>query len=529
MTEPITTASGIPLPPVVTPEHVAPDVERRLGGPGTAPYTRGIHAGMYRDRPWTVRQLAGFGSATDTNARYRLLLDKGATGINAVFDYPSLRAFDSDHPLAVPDVGRGGVAVDVTEDFDDLFAGIDLETVSVSLVSSQPIGAAPHLAMYLKAADKRKLNWDQLRGTSQNDFLMETCITIAPQALPPAASFRVACDVAEFCVQHLPRWNPISVAGYNYREAGADAVLELALTLAHGRAVVDELNRRGVPVSEAAGRVTFFLNAHNDLFEEIAKFRAARRMWYRIVHDELGCSDERAAKFKFHVQTSGMTCTAEQPLVNVARSALQAFAAICGGAQSMHVNGYDEAVSIPSEHAATVALRTQQVLQYESGIARSADPFGGSYLIEYLTDQMEAQVLDLMGDITAQGGIVAATESGWVHKEIGARAYEQMRGVTDGSYPVVGVNVGRDEEAPSVTPFTLPADTVERQKSRLDETRRSRDQNRYADAISRIVEDFKADVNVMPAVLAAVDAGATVGEIGQALRDVAGPWEFPLW
>jgi len=310
------------------------------------------------------------------------------------------------------------VAVDVTDDFGDLFAGIPLDEVSVSLVSSQPVGAAPHLAMYLAAAERRGFGRPALGGTSQNDFLMETAITIAPEALPPAASFRVECDVAEFCARELPRWNPISVTGYNYREAGADAPLELALTLAHGRAAARELIGRGLAPETALPKISFFLDAHADFFEEIAKFRAARRMWARFVAEDLGVSDPAAQKFRFHVQTSGVTMTARLPHLNIARSAIQALSAVLGGTQSLHVDAYDEALSIPSEHAALVALHTQHVLLWETGVAGSADPLGGSYLVEHLTDAMEERAGALVARIEGLGGLVAATEAAWVHTEL---------------------------------------------------------------------------------------------------------------
>ncbi|MCI0634799.1 MAG: methylmalonyl-CoA mutase family protein, partial [Actinobacteria bacterium] len=347
-----TTASGLPLPVYAAACDVSPGLEERLGIPGGFPFTRGLHESMYRTKAWTIRQLAGFGSAADTNARYRLLLDQGATGINGVFDYPSLRAFSSDEPRAVPDVGRGGVAVDVVDDFDDLFAGIPLDGVSVSLVSSQPVGAVPHLAMYLTVARRRGIDWSALGGTSQNDFLMETAITIGPKTLSPVSSFRLECDLAEFATRELERWNPVSVTGYNYREAGAEAPLEMALSLAHGRAVAAELVRRGHQPEAFLPRLSFFLCAHNDFFEEVAKFRALRRMWACWVREELGVQDPRSQRFRFHTQTSGATAAARFAHVNIARSALQGLAAVLGGTQSLHINGYDEALSIPTEHAA---------------------------------------------------------------------------------------------------------------------------------------------------------------------------------
>jgi methylmalonyl-CoA mutase, N-terminal domain len=528
-----TTAGGIPLPAEAGPGDVAPGLEDRLGRAGEYPFTRGIHPQMYRARPWTIRQLAGFATAADTNKRYRMLLERGATGINGVFDYPSLRAVGSDDPRAASDVGRGGVAVDVADDFDDLFAGIPLDRLSVSLVSSQPVGAAPHLAMFLTAAERRGYDRAALAGTSQNDFLMETAITIAPEALPPAASFRVECDLAEFCLRELPRWNPISVTGYNYREAGADAPLELALTLAHGRAAARELIGRGLAPEAVLRRLSFFLDAHADFFEEIAKFRAARRMWARFVAEELGVTDPAAQKFRFHVQTSGVTMTARLPHLNIARSAIQALSAVLGGTQSLHVDGYDEALSIPSEHAALVALHTQHVLLWETGVAGSADPLGGSYLVEHLTDAMEERAGALVARIERLGGLVAATEEAWVHTELSTRAFADQQALEDGRRLVVGINAGlADGDGPAdvgVPPFELPPGALDAQRRRIDAVRARRDDAKVSAALEALGEACSDGVNVMPAVVAAVAADATLGEIGTVLRDSLGRWHFPLW
>lgn len=523
------TASGIPVPVVATEADVRAGLGERLGEPGTFPFTRGIRAQMYRGRPWTIRQLAGFGTARDTNHRYRMLLEQGATGVNGVFDYPSLRAFDSDDPRAQSDVGRGGVAVDVQADFADLFAGIALDEVSVSLVSSQPIGAVGHFAMFLRTAQSQGVDPAALTGTSQNDFLMETAITIAPEALPPAASFRVACDLAEYTLEHVPRWNPISVSGYNYREAGADAILEGALTLTHGQAIARELSRRGLDPLVFLPRISFFLDSHSDFFEEIAKFRALRRMWACWVRDELGISDAASQRFRFHTQTAGVTNTARHAHVNIARSMTQALAAVLGGTQSLHVDGYDEAVSIPTEHAALTALYSQLVLLHETGVGRSADPLGGSYLVEFLTDEVEARVAAVIETIDAKGGLVAATEDGWVHQELARRAFDAQRAVEDGEQLVVGVNLHADEDATPIEQFVLPPNALAEQSRRLREVRARRDDGEWAEAIDGLEQSARDGGNIMPAVLRAVDADATVGEIGSVLRRVFGKWEFPLW
>ncbi|HEY8677736.1 MAG TPA: methylmalonyl-CoA mutase family protein [Candidatus Dormibacteraeota bacterium] len=524
-----TSAAGIPLPEVAGPEHVGRGLKERLGVPGAFPFTRGVRAGMYRSRTWAIRQLAGFATATDTNARYRLLLEGGATGINGVFDYPSLRAFDSDDPRARSDAGRGGVAVDVANDFEELFAGIPLDRVSVSLVSSQPIGAVPHLAMFMRAAQRMGYDRQVLAGTSQNDFLMETAITIAPEALPPAGSFRLECDLAQWCLEFMPRWNPVSISGYNYREAGADAVLEMALALAHGQAVARELLKRGLPAEVLLPRITFFFCAHNDLLEEVAKFRAARRMWARWVRDELGVQDPRSQQLRFHVQTSGVSNTARHAQVNIARSALQGAAAVLGGAQSLHINGYDEALSIPSESAARVALWTQHVLLHETGLTGSADPLGGSYLVEYLTDQLEDRALASLAEIDGMGGVVRATEGGWVHAQLGTKAYEHQLALESGQQLVVGLNHQLDGADIEVEPFVLPTGTLERQAAKLAQTRRDRDAAAVAARLRDVGSACMEGHNVMPSVIAAVDAAATLGEIGLVFRDSLGRWDFPLW
>jgi methylmalonyl-CoA mutase N-terminal domain/subunit len=376
---------------------------------------------------------------------------------------------------------------------------------------------------------------------------METAITIAPEALPPAASFRVECDVAEFCARELPRWNPISVTGYNYREAGADAPLELALTLAHGRAAARELIGRGLAPETALPKISFFLDAHADFFEEIAKFRAARRMWATFVRDELGVTEPAAQKFRFHVQTSGVTMTARLPHLNIARSAIQALAAVLGGTQSLHVDGYDEALSIPSEHAALVALHTQHVLLWETGVAGSADPLGGSYLVEHLTDAMEERAGALVARIEGLGGLVAATEAAWVHTELSKRAFADQQALEDGRRLVVGINAGLDDDRDGdgvgnggaagagrtgdveVRPFELPPGALEAQRRRIDAVRARRDEPAAAAALEALASACTEGVNVMPAVLDAVAADATLGEVGTVLRDSLGRWLFPLW
>ncbi len=521
------TLSGIPLQPVYTPEDLNElDYARDLGYPGEPPFTRGIHPTMYRGRLWTMRQLAGFGPPEETNKRYKLLLSQGATGINGVFDYPTLRGFDSDHPEAEADVGRGGVAIDSLEDMKMLFDGIPIDQVSVSLVTCQPVGTVPVLAMYLAQAEQRNISITKLAGTTQNDFLMETAVTIGWNILPPSYSFKLSCDVIEYCVKHVPRWNPISIAGYNYREAGANAVQELGLCLAHGIACVEELLSRGMAVDDFAPRISFFLNSHNDFFEEIAKFRTARRLWCTIMTERFGARDPRSKKFRFHVQTAGSALTAQQPLNNITRAAYHALAAVLGGAQSVHIDGYDEALCTPTETSALIALRTQQILQHETNVTSVVDPLGGSYFVENLTHEMERRVTDYIAKIEGLGGLVEAATKGWVHDEIADSAIEYQKAVENGEMLVVGVNCHTMEEQP-VDIFVQP-ETLNRQKAKLAELRQRRDQTAVRAALAKIQETCRRMDNVMPAVIEAAKFEVTVGEIAEVFRQEWGCWDPPL-
>ena len=520
--------SGIPLQLLYTQDDLAHfDDQKELGFPGEPPYTRGIHPTMYRGRLWTMRQLAGFGSPEETNQRYKLLLSHGATGINSVFDYPTLRGFDSDHPDAEADVGRGGVAVDSLEDLHLLFEGIPLDTTSVSLVTCQPVGTVPVFAMYLALAEQRGIPLELLQGTTQNDFLLETAVTIGMHTLPPQYSFKLSCDVIEYCVKHVPRWNPISIAGYNYREAGANAVQELGLCLAHGIACVEELVRRGLAVEEFAPRLSFFLNAHNDFFEEIAKYRAARRLWCRIMTERFQAQGPKAKKFRFHVQTAGSALTAQQPLNNIARAAYHGLAAVLGGAQSVHIDGYDEALCTPTEASALIALRTQQILQHETNVTATVDPLGGSYFVESLTNEVEQRVEDFLGKIEKQGGIVAAVANGWVHAEIADSAVAYQRAIEAEEMLVVGVNCCKVEDELPVEIFCSP-ETGPRQRSRLLELRNRRDSAAVQLALEDVRLACRRLANLMPAVIQAVKAYATEGEITDIFRQEWGIWDPPL-
>jgi methylmalonyl-CoA mutase N-terminal domain/subunit len=522
------TEAGIPVEPLYTPlDTETLDYDTALGFPGQPPYTRGVYPTMYRGRTWTVRQLAGFGPAAETNARLRLLLDQGATGINVVFDYPTNRGYNSDDPLAAGDAGQGGVAVDCLDDMLELFEGIPLDTVSVSLVLSHPVAAGVIFALYLAAAEERGYRMEQLAGTLQNDFMMETVVLTAPNVLRPAFSFKLSLDVVEFATQHVPRWNPISFTGYNYREAGANAVQEAALVVTNALATAREMVRRGHDVDAFAPRLSSFFSADNDFFEEIAKYRAARRIYARRFGEEFAPRDPRSSMLRFHVQTAGSALTAQQPLNNIARAAYHAMAAVLGGTQSLHVSAYDEALCVPSELAAITALRTQQILLNETGVTRTADPLAGSYFVESLTDAMEERIEAYMGQIEEMGGLVGAVDTGWVHGELMNTAYDRERAITTGERKVVGVNCYQDGAPVETEIFRVP-ETVEVQGAKLERLRASRDGNDARAALNRLRQTVESNGNTVPVLLDAVRAGATVGECCDIFRDLRGGWLQPL-
>jgi len=524
------TNSGIPVKPVYSPldGEAGAGYLDELGFPGEPPFTRGIHHTMYRGRLWTIRQLAGYGTAEETNRRFKFLLDRGSTGINCVFDYPTARGYDSDAPEATGDVGQGGVAIDSLADMEQLFADIPIEQISVSLVASFPVLSLTVMAMYLALAKKRGVPRDKLAGTIQNDFLMETAIAVAPAVLAPSASFRLSTDVVEYCTRHVPRWNPISYTGYNYREAGVDAVQEVALVFVHALATVEEMRRRGYEADQFVPRLSFFFSADNDFFEEIAKYRAARRLWYRLMSRRYGATNTRTLTLRYHVQTAGSALTAQEPLNNIVRAAFQGLAAVLGGAQSVHVDGYDEALCIPSEQAALVALRTQQILQNETNVTYTADPLGGGYFIEFLTAEMERRIQAYMDRIEEAGGIVSVVRSGWLHNEILEASYRVQKAVEEGRRKVVGVNCFTTHEQP--VPVFRPAPGVrERQLQRLAAVRETRDASAVEAALNALRQVCRRGENAMDAVLNAVDAMATVGEIGGVLREECGTWQVPLY
>ncbi len=528
--ETMQTASGIPIKSLYTPEDISDlDYNRQIGLPGKEPFVRGVYPSMYRGRSWTLRQLAGFGPAEETNKRYKFLLKEGATGINGVFDYPTLRGFDSTDPIARADAGRGGVAIDTLADMQALFDGIPIETTSTSLVTCQPICNISVQSMYFAHAQLSGIPLGQLSGTSQNDFLMETVVTVAPEVLPPRYSFKLSCDAIEYCARHVPRWNPVSFSGYNYRESGCTAVQEVAFVVSNAIASCEELLRRGFDIDSFAPRLSFFLSAHNDFFEEIAKYRAARRIWCRIMKERFAAKNPDSMKFRYHVQTAGVALTAQQPLNNIARAAYHGLAAVLGGAQSLHIDGYDEALCTPTELSALTALRTNQILQLETGVTHTIDPLGGSYFVESLTSQLEEKILELLQEIERMGGIVRAVESGWIHREISDAAFEYQQAIESGKKPVVGLNCQRvAEEKLPMDLFEVP-ETLRIQQEKLKKIKRDRNPDQARRALDAIADGCREDGNLMEVIVESVKSYVTVGEISRTIKECYGTWNMPLF
>jgi methylmalonyl-CoA mutase N-terminal domain/subunit len=522
------TLGGLPLATWYGPETSPIDVDRDLGDPGSFPYTRGIHKTMYRDKVWTMRQFAGFGSARDTNERYRFLLDQGQTGLSVAFDMPTLMGHDSDSPHSLGEVGRCGVAVDSVEDMLTLFSGIDVSAVTTSMTINSP---APILfAMYLAAADEQRIPYTKLGGTLQNDILKEY-IAQKEFIFPIRQSMRLVTDVVEFCTRNVPNWNPISISGYHIREAGSTAAQELAFTLADGFAYVEAGIERGLDVDEFAPRLSFFFNAHIDFFEEIAKYRAARRIWARHMRERYGAKDERSLKLRFHTQTAGCSLTAQQIENNVARTAFEALAAVLGGTNSLHTNSMDEVLALPTEKAAQIALRTQQILAYETGVPSVVDPLAGSWFIEDLTDRMEQAAEDYFAAIADRGGMLDAVAEGFPQREIADAAFRYQSQLETGERVIVGVNVF-ENSVDTVQPPTLVIDPdVEvSQAERLRELRERRDNTSVATRLDALQEVARGTDNLMPAIIDCVRARATEGEIVEALRTVFGTYrETPVF
>jgi methylmalonyl-CoA mutase N-terminal domain/subunit len=515
------TLSGIPFPAVET-GPLSDDAMGRIGLPGAYPFTRGVYPTMYRGRLWTMRQYTGFGGARETNERFRYLLKRGQTGLSVAFDLPTQMGIDSDDPRAEGEVGKVGVAVDTCQDVRDLFHAIPLDRVSTSMTIN---ATAPILlAMYLVLAKEQGADWKGLAGTVQNDILKEY-IARGTYIYPPEPSLRLVLDLMAFCATNLPRWNSISVSGYHIREAGSTAVEELAFTLANGRHYLRAARERGLSPEKIARRVSFFFNAHNNFFEEIAKFRAARRIWASLLRDEFGCSDPRAQMMRFHTQTAGCTLTAAEPDNNVARVAYQALSAVMGGTQSLHTNSRDEALALPTAASATIALRTQQIVAFETGVADTVDPLAGSFFVENLTDRMEEEARRLMDEVEALGGATRAIEKGFFQAAIHRSAYAYQKKVEDGSIPVVAVNFKPASEEAAKQAFetlVVNREVGEQQTRRLASLRKERDHSDCKDALAALTKAAKGTDNLMPPILDAVKADATLGEISQVLLKVFG-------
>ncbi len=503
------------------------DARKSLGEPGSFPFTRGVHRTMYRDRLWTMRQFAGFGSADDTNQRFKYLLEHGQTGLSTAFDLPTLMGRDSDDPLSLGEVGRCGVAISSLADMRRLFDGINLGEVSTSMTINAP--AAILLAFYIAVAQEEGVPLDRLRGTLQNDILKEFHAQ-NEYVFPPGPSVKLVVDTIEYCTKHLPQWNTVSISGYHIREAGATAAQELAFTLADGIAYVEASIARGLRVDDFAPRLSFFFDVHNDFFEEIAKLRAARRIWAHVMRDRFHAKDERSLKLRMHCQTAGVTLTEQQPMNNVVRVAFQALAGVLGGTQSLHTNSMDETLALPTAEAAKLALRTQQIIACETNVPDVVDPLGGSYFIEKLTNEMEATAYGIFDQIDAMGGVVKAVDRGYFRRSIAESALDQQRQMDRGETRVVGVTDFVEDGPPNIPILQISHETEQAQVDRLRDLKRSRDAKRHARALERLRSDAQANANVMPALIDAARAGATVGEMMDAMKSAFGAYDGgPEW
>jgi methylmalonyl-CoA mutase N-terminal domain/subunit len=517
------TVSNIPVNRLYTPEDIKGiDYSKDLGFPGEPPFTRGVHATMYRGRFWTMRMFAGFGTAEQTNQRFKYLLKEGETGLSVAFDYPTIMGYDSDHAMSLGEVGQCGVAVSHLRDMQILFDGIPLDKVSTSMTINGP--APMLLGMYICVGDAQGVPREKLAGTTQNDnlkefFAQKLCI------FPPTPSLKLSTDVIEYCARHVPNWNPVSISGYHIREAGSNAVQELAFTLADGIAYVESALERGLKVDEFAGRLSFFFACHNNFFEEIAKFRAARRIWARIMQDRFKAKNPRSMWMRMHVQTSGCTLTPQQPANNAIRTAFQALSAVLGGTQSLHTNSFDEALCLPTEEAVTVALRTQQLIAHESGVTDTIDPLGGSYFVEALTNEMEERVMSYIDKIESMGGVIAGIEKGFFQKEIADSAYKYQKEVERHERTVVGVNdYTVEKDWIPVDLLRIPPHVEKEQLARLERVRQGRNKQKVKQSLNRLFNEADKNKNLMPTIVEALKAYVTIGEITDVLRSVYGEY-----
>jgi len=520
------TLSNIAPDPIYTPEDISGfDYDQKLGYPGEYPYTRGVYGSMYRSKLWTMRMFAGFGTAEQTNERFKKLLAAGQMGLSTAFDLPTLMGYDSDHPLAAGEVGKCGVAVSSLADMEILFDGINLEEVTTSMTINSPANAI--WAMYLALAKKKGYRWEKLGGTIQNDILKEF-IAQKEFIFPPEPSVKLVIDTFEWGPKNVPRWNFISVSGYHIREAGATAVQELAFTLADGFEYVEKALERGMDVDDFAPRISFFFDVHNDFFEEIAKFRAARRIWAKQMRQRYGAKDPRSWMLRTHAQTAGVSLTAQQPLNNLTRVAIQALAAVLGGTNSLHTDAYDEALALPTEEAATLALRQQQIIAYESGVTHTIDPLAGSYYVEWLTDKIEAEAMRYIDEIRRLGGVIRGIEQGYFLREIGDASYRFQQEVESGERIIVGVNAFQDEKEIEVPIQEIDPEIERVQAERLARVRAERDQKRVDEALEGLRQAAASGQNTMPHFVEAALAYATLGEMMDVLREVYGVYEEPV-
>jgi len=522
------TARDLLYTPLSNPDF---DYTADLGNSGEPPFTRGIHANMYRGRAFTRRQLAGYGGPEDTNERIKFLLDHGATGISIIFDLPTIQMYDSDDPVSTGQVGMSGVAIDSVEDMDLLFKDIALDEVTVSLVSHYPSNSALLFPMYLALARRRGIPWDRLQGSIQNDITLEEVVRSGPEYIPPQDCFRIQCDNIEFIRQKVPLWNFMTVNGYNLREFGTSAITEMAVALANAVETLAALEGRGHDPEWLGRRMAFFWSIGNDFFEEVARIRAVRRLWHRIMKYRFGARDPRATWMRCHVQTSGVSLTRQEPMNNVVRAAYHALAAVMGGVQSLHVDSYDEAYSVPTEEAALLSLRTQQILQEETGVTMVADPLGGSFYVEALTGEMERRILDQLDEIETLGGYVAAIKSGWIHRKIADYFRRERELIESGRTKVVGENTYfSQDKPPSINVFRYPAGVAERQQQRLERLRHSRDNSKVAESLNRLQQACRRGDNILEAAVICADAGCSEGEMFAVFKRAFGLWKPPvLW
>ncbi len=520
------TMSGVPVKPLYTPEDVEGEFEEKIGYPGEYPYTRGVYPNMYRGRLWTVRQFAGYGSAAETNERFKYLIEHGQNGLSIAFDMPTLMGLDSDSPLSLGEVGTEGVAVDSLEDMERLFEGIDMGGISTSMTINAP--AHVLLAMYVVAGEKQGVAPEELTGTNQNDILKEY-IAQKEWIFPPGPSMQVFKDMLVYATEHMPRWNTVSISGYHIREAGSTAAQELAFTLSDGFAYVEAGIEAGLDVDDFAPRLSFFFNSHIDFFEEIAKFRAARRIWANVMKEKYGAKDERSMMMRFHTQTAGVSLTAQEPLNNTARTAFEALAAILGGTQSLHTNSFDEALALPTEQAVRIAVRTQQIAALETGAANTIDPLGGSYFVEALTDELERQAYDYFKQIDEMGGVVAAIENGFQMREIAEASARYQREIEEKKRHIVNVNVYEPQEESDVETHRVSQQVSDEQVERLEKLKESRDNQQVEKCLEAIKDVAEKGENTMYPTIEAVRAYATVQEICDAMKEVYGTYrETPV-